>query len=234
MKPSGPHLTTFGHTLKNVNDDKSVPYLSWGEFRRLDDENVPSLPPLKTKKPSKYPDLKIEVGTTITSAQAFSRSRTRDDAAKPWYSGEFASYGRSATDMNTCIRVAYIDKLYTLISLTHAGIIGDAFQQPSEDGSLRIAFVYNLNKRGWNYGWAACKHTCNSQHVFRSYIFQIVDSKVYKCIATFDSPSFTLFSRRRENRLALRDLPQQVSLDIYPACTLAYQRSLDLYRSNTS
>ena len=89
MKPSGQHVTTFGHTLKNVNDDKSVPYLSWGEFTRVEDENIPSLPPLKAKRPSKYPDLKIEVGHTITAAQAFSRSRTRDDAAKPWYPGWF-------------------------------------------------------------------------------------------------------------------------------------------------
>eukprot|EP00510_Aplanochytrium_minuta_P002444 CAMPEP_0184020598 /NCGR_PEP_ID=MMETSP0954-20121128/9439_1 /TAXON_ID=627963 /ORGANISM="Aplanochytrium sp, Strain PBS07" /LENGTH=574 /DNA_ID=CAMNT_0026302479 /DNA_START=786 /DNA_END=2511 /DNA_ORIENTATION=- len=72
-----------------------------------------------------------------------------------------------------------------------------------------IVFEFNKNKKGWNYGWVANKHTCDSEHVLRSYIFEQLNENSFKCVYALDSPKFTLFCRRRQ-RQNLADLPVQL------------------------
>lgn len=60
-------------------------------------------------------------------------------------------------------------------------------------------FEFNREKRGWHYGWASNKHTCNASHVLVAWIFErsIEDSNVLIVRGLVESPSFMLFCRRR-------------------------------------
>lgn len=69
-----------------------------------------------------------------------------------------------------------------------------------------VSFEYNKAKKGWNYGWVANKHTCDSLHVLRAYVFKRLPSGSFKCLGIVDSPEFTLFCRRRQ-RHNLANLP---------------------------
>ena len=57
-------------------------------------------------------------------------------------------------------------------------------------------FSFNKAKRGWHYGWASNKHTCNARHVMCAYVFTR-SGDYMKCVAKFHSPPFMLFCRRR-------------------------------------
>eukprot|EP00511_Aplanochytrium_stocchinoi_P000094 CAMPEP_0204822768 /NCGR_PEP_ID=MMETSP1346-20131115/952_1 /ASSEMBLY_ACC=CAM_ASM_000771 /TAXON_ID=215587 /ORGANISM="Aplanochytrium stocchinoi, Strain GSBS06" /LENGTH=681 /DNA_ID=CAMNT_0051949153 /DNA_START=329 /DNA_END=2371 /DNA_ORIENTATION=- len=146
----------------NSNISKKI--FSWAEFRKvvtLDD----------TRK-AKEEEPGVQVGQILTAKEVEDRTRTKDDAFKPWYGGEPVG-GNQARSNDT------------------------------------IVFEFNKNKKGWNYGWVANKHTCDSEHVLRSYIFEQLDESTFKCIFALDSPRFTLFCRRRQ-RQNLADLPVQL------------------------
>ncbi|GBG26732.1 Hypothetical Protein FCC1311_029532 [Hondaea fermentalgiana] len=87
-----------------------------------------------------------------------------------------------------------------------------------EDGSVfanaaQVTFVINKAKRGWHYGWVANKHTCESEHVLRAYVLEEVSSGNFRVIASSDTPSFTLFCRRRQ-RQNLDRLPAQLKMQL--------------------
>jgi hypothetical protein len=60
-------------------------------------------------------------------------------------------------------------------------------------------FEFNREKRGWHYGWASNKHTCNSSHVLVAWIFEKSNSNpnMLTCRGFVESPPFMLFCRRR-------------------------------------
>ena len=60
------------------------------------------------------------------------------------------------------------------------------------------AFEFNKERRGWHYGWASNKHTCNAEHALQCYVFQpTADPSQLLCRLVFQSPTFMLFCRRR-------------------------------------
>mmetsp|Transcript_20379 Transcript_20379/g.40063 ORF Transcript_20379/g.40063 Transcript_20379/m.40063 type:complete len:899 (+) Transcript_20379:876-3572(+) len=88
----------------------------------------------------------------------------------------------------------------------------------SEDGAINsesnhARFVINKAKRGWHYGWVANKHTCESEHVLRAYVLEEVTASSLRVIMTHDTPSFTLFCRRRQ-RQNLDRLPAQLKMQL--------------------
>lgn len=64
---------------------------------------------------------------------------------------------------------------------------------------LVAVFEFNKDRRGWHYGWASNKHTCNAEHCLQGYVLQTVSpgSDEVVCRAVFQSPRFMLFCRRR-------------------------------------
>lgn len=51
-------------------------------------------------------------------------------------------------------------------------------------------YEFNKDKKGWHYGWASNKHTCNAKHSLQTYIFQPITPTTVKCIALIRSPPF--------------------------------------------
>jgi len=72
-----------------------------------------------------------------------------------------------------------------------------------------VVFEFNRTPRGWHYGWVANKHTSDCEHTLRAYVLELQEDLSYKCIYICDSPSFTLFCRRRQRQNVL-DLPVQL------------------------
>eukprot|EP00924_Labyrinthula_sp_SR-Ha-C_P007917 snap_masked-scaffold_41-processed-gene-0.11-mRNA-1 protein AED:0.47 eAED:0.47 QI:0/0/0/0.5/1/1/2/0/823 len=70
---------------------------------------------------------------------------------------------------------------------------------------------FNRTKKGWHYGWVANKHTCDFKHKFRAYAFEVCEGKkkFLKCVSVVDSPSFTIFCRRRQREL-VPNLPENI------------------------
>ena len=63
-----------------------------------------------------------------------------------------------------------------------------------------VVFEFNREKRGWHYGWASNKHTCNASHCLRAYVLEEDerakdDTGVVRRIVS--SPEFMIFCRRR-------------------------------------
>ena len=69
-----------------------------------------------------------------------------------------------------------------------------------------VVMDFNRERRGWHYGWPSNKHTSNDRHYLRCSVFKADpaaaagpsgSSGALVCVATFTSPQFILFSRRR-------------------------------------
>lgn len=77
----------------------------------------------------------------------------------------------------------------------------------TEETKDSLIFNFNKAKRGWHYGWQSNKHTCDTLHCFRVYIFSrqvnirtgesSSSSSNLICQNIFDSSKFMLFCRRR-------------------------------------
>ncbi|CAK8998408.1 X-ray repair cross-complementing protein 5 (ATP-dependent DNA helicase 2 subunit ku80), partial [Durusdinium trenchii] len=76
------------------------------------------------------------------------------------------------------------------------------------------AFEFNKERRGWHYGWASNKHTCNAEHVLQCYVFEtnLRNPSELVCRAIFQSPSFMLFCRRRRRFTIAPSAPAAVPL----------------------
>lgn len=74
-----------------------------------------------------------------------------------------------------------------------------------------IAVVeFNRQKKGWHYGWVSNKHSCDLEHLFRAYVFKKVSNdETFDLLMSVNSPTFTLFCRRRQRDL-VPNLPQQL------------------------
>jgi hypothetical protein len=73
----------------------------------------------------------------------------------------------------------------------------------SRTGNSTI-FTFNQSKKGWHYGWASNKHSCNSEHVLQAYVLEKISpsSPLLIVRGIFPSPAFMIFCRRRR-RFAL-------------------------------
>jgi len=58
-------------------------------------------------------------------------------------------------------------------------------------------FEFNKKRKGWHYGWAANKHSCNTKHCFQAYVLFKSADGMYCCRSTLESPSFVIYCRRR-------------------------------------
>lgn len=95
--------------------------------------------------------------------------RNRERPTLPWVKGEFLS-------------------MLLVIGVFLNGTLGE---KSCESVSV---FEFNKERRGWHYGWASNKHTCNSEHFLQCFV---VDKTESTCKATCESPYFMLFCRRR-------------------------------------
>mmetsp|Transcript_16911 Transcript_16911/g.32998 ORF Transcript_16911/g.32998 Transcript_16911/m.32998 type:complete len:901 (-) Transcript_16911:113-2815(-) len=67
-----------------------------------------------------------------------------------------------------------------------------------QDGT-EVSVSFNRQLGGWHYGWRANKHSCDSYHCFRAYIFKLKnDSDQLIYVGSVSSPVFQVYSRRRQ------------------------------------
>ncbi len=125
------------------------------------------------------------VGTVMTASEIAPKVRSKSDPLKPWIDGEIQESENSDPSVST-------DNLRT---------------------SSFVEFTFNRNKKGWHYSWVANKHTCDSQHTLRCFVFEEISDQVYRLIETVDSPRFTMFCRRRQ-RQNLERLPVQLKMQL--------------------
>mmetsp|Transcript_24385 Transcript_24385/g.39568 ORF Transcript_24385/g.39568 Transcript_24385/m.39568 type:complete len:787 (+) Transcript_24385:462-2822(+) len=71
-------------------------------------------------------------------------------------------------------------------------------------------FEFNRDRKGWHYGWASNKHTCNSFHCLTVYVFEKNQANTMICRLTLRSPHFMLFCRRRRRFLVTPTAPVYV------------------------
>jgi len=125
-------------------------------------------------------EVHLELGTTLKESEVTAKVRTKHNPFLPWLEGESAQVGKD-------------------------GILSNPDFRTQET----VDFVFNKNKKGWHYGWFASKHTCDSVHVLRVYVFEKLSDNRLLLIHQMDSPGFTLFCRRRQ-RQNLDTLPPQL------------------------
>jgi len=70
-------------------------------------------------------------------------------------------------------------------------------------------FEFNKDRKGWHYGWASNKHTCNAKHCLLTYVFERNPKKSneFTCINSIRSPSFMLYCRRRRRFVSTPSAP---------------------------
>ena len=114
--------------------------LCWAEFVKADDPKA------------------INVGDSISLAEAEERSRSKEEPLKPWIRGVFSQKQHGVS-----------------------------------------VYEFNREKRGWHYGWASNKHTCNASHCLVAWVFERsrLDPEKLICRGIIESPQFMLFCRRR-------------------------------------
>ena len=96
------------------------------------------------------------------------------------------------------------------IALSNQRRNGDDLFKPWFPGDVELIdrqIIFNKQKKGWHYSWISNKHTSESEHVFRVYLFNRTDSNL-TCLGTYDSPAFTIFCRRRDKSGVARLPPQ--------------------------
>jgi hypothetical protein len=99
-------------------------------------------------------------------------------------------------ELGDCVPLTMLEALERSPSeVTKPFIRGEAGLS-SPDSQL---FEFNRKLKGWHYGWAANKHSCNAEHVFKVYVFERCASSrgLLWCRATLISSPFMLFCRRR-------------------------------------
>mmetsp|Transcript_6703 Transcript_6703/g.10588 ORF Transcript_6703/g.10588 Transcript_6703/m.10588 type:complete len:239 (+) Transcript_6703:395-1111(+) len=70
---------------------------------------------------------------------------------------------------------------------------------PVVDGQLKLrpnVFEFNRRRKGWHYGWTGNKHSCNTKHSMRLYIFSATPDS-FICQEVSSSPYFVVYCRRR-------------------------------------
>ncbi len=128
-----------------------------------------------------------------------------------------------------CVELGAVKRLSEIVSLTRCKadpfrpwLSGDGKDGKLIDSSLsdpETIVAFNNARKGWHYSWVANKHTCESQHVMRAYVFEKLKSSAaasdpcFKLIGFADSPAFTIFCRRRQ-RQNLDRLPVQLKLQL--------------------
>jgi hypothetical protein len=70
----------------------------------------------------------------------------------------------------------------------------------SSDGS---ELIFNRARLGWHYGWVSNVHTCDSEHVLRCYVFEVLEHGSIVCVAVEDSPTFRIYCSRRLSKRPL-------------------------------
>jgi hypothetical protein len=96
---------------------------------------------------------------------------------------------------------------------------GDSKREPLFIGErLQNSSVYEFNRKlkGWQYGWVANKGICNTEHVFKVHVYELLpghqDSLI--CRAIVMSPPFILFCSRRQ-RFTKQPTAQKIENDCF-------------------
>lgn len=90
-------------------------------------------------------------------------------------------------------------------------------------------FEFNRRRKGWHYGWAANKHSCNTLHCLRVYILSRQADGKLMCLSTFASSAFVLYCRRR--RRFVKEIPGSAQAVLSSSAAAAAERKKNRKRA---
>ncbi|CAK9095395.1 Uncharacterized protein SCF082_LOCUS44810, partial [Durusdinium trenchii] len=156
------------------------PLYAWSEFSRVDAKNTQH----------------VDVGTVISLDELGELERTRKYPTKPLYRGEVYN----ATGM----RIEIERSKPSGLDHDEEEDDGLATEEDKEVMQLRsqdtVFMQFNRRKRGWNYSWAANKHTCDARHVLFVYVMVPHGKGKLRCVSVHASPEFQVFCRKRPQK----------------------------------
>ncbi|GBG27192.1 Hypothetical Protein FCC1311_034152 [Hondaea fermentalgiana] len=100
-------------------------------------------------------DLRLRVGTRVPLSSALALERSRQHPLRPWMRGK---------------------------RLRNADVAGQLVMDGIQVDPLALDadayFGFNMETKGWHYGWASNKHSCNAEHSVRVFLFRLVQEEV--------------------------------------------------------
>ncbi|GBG32919.1 Hypothetical Protein FCC1311_091452 [Hondaea fermentalgiana] len=161
-------------TVRRLPQGPRDPLFAWAEFRRTDI------------------DRDIKVGTVVSTEKMTSGERHKGDPRLPYYRGEVGDGSDvDAADDEEEEKVAADRRRKDASSQEDAAeLVKNRMQDV-------LHFSFNRRKRGWNYSWAANKHTGNATHALFVYIMVPHGADAFRCIAVVAGPSFLVLCRKR-------------------------------------
>lgn len=166
-----------------LTQDKSEPLqalFGWSEFGRFGPDGKPSL----------------QIGSVVTLEYLQKNERDRQHPTRPYYRGEL--YDGIIRDSNSDDEDE--DEGGEGTKRSRKSKISASVEDRRKEV---VHFEFNKRRQGWNYSWAANKHTCNVQHCLYMYIMVPHDGTnpdSLRCIAMIKSPPFQVFCRKRPPR----------------------------------
>lgn len=163
-------------TVRRLEDGPRDPIFAWAEFRRTDLAR------------------EIDVGSIVHADKMIANERHKLDPRLPYYRGEV--YEGSSIDVLDADEEEEEQKFVT--EKRRRATSKKDLAKALEDRSKEVVqFAFNRQRRGWNYSWAANKHTGNATHALFVYIMIPAGEDLYRCIAVVAGPAFVVFCRKR-------------------------------------
>lgn len=78
---------------------------------------------------------------------------------------------------------------------TKPWVNGEFIAEKSRPGLA--TFEFNKDRKGWHYGWASNKHTCNAKHCLLTYVLEPISADMLKCVHVIRSTSFMVSASGR-------------------------------------
>ena len=71
---------------------------------------------------------------------------------------------------------------------TKPWVNGEFIPEKSQPG--KATFEFNKDRKGWHYGWASNKHTCNAKHCLLTYVLEPISKDMLRCVHVIKSTPF--------------------------------------------
>ncbi len=146
----------------------------WSEFGRQDEEP------------------RLKVGSIVSTTECENNTRSRKNPLRPWYQGYPIETENFSEQQGNVVE----ESKRVCVKGSKVGKESDENNEHLRQEEV-MCMEFNGRKRGWNYSWAANKHTCDCFHVLWVYLLVEHGSEAYRCIGAFPSPAFSVYCRKR-------------------------------------
>lgn len=97
-------------------------------------------------------------------------------------------------------------------------LFGDKAMEKKTDHS--IVFEFNKQRRGWHYGWQSNKHTCDTLHCLRVYIFKVLDSQEASSMGTVTGEHTSEILQNASPEVSTRDIDEAADQELLTSFSL--------------